>query len=107
MDTARLSLRPGETIQLFESMPKQAEAHQVYMVALIETPPFAGPSHAECNSYVVICAKEYEALTGGDTNLWGWVQMDYSTKDEIGEYMLENDANDGQWYYLVVEQSEV
>jgi hypothetical protein len=30
--------------------------------------------------------------------------MDYGTKDEIGEYMLENDANDGQWYFLVVEQ---
>lgn len=105
MDTARLSLRPEETIHLFESRPQRIGPYQVYAVALVKTLPFPGTSHAECDLLTLICAQMYQTSEGENTEseLWGWVHMDFETKSDIGSYMLENDAEIGKWYFLVVE----
>ena len=99
MDTARLSFRPNEVKEFYETYMPGA-----YAVALVSTPEMPGDSHPECHPLTVVCAGPYECKDSERPweSLWGWVVMDYYTKESIGDALVDAKCEVGRWYYMVI-----
>ena len=102
-NTARLSLRPDEVTEYFETYVAGA-----YAVALVRTPELPGEAHPECTPLTSVCIGQYkcnESERPGEV-LWGWFQMDDATKEEIGMTLEAAGCEIGRWYYMRVRTRE-
>ena len=103
MSVARLSLRPNEVAEYFETYVAGA-----FAVALVQTPELPGEAHPECMPLTSVCAGTYKCNASqrpGEV-LWGWYQMDAETKEEIGKTLEAEGCEIGRWYYMRVRTRE-
>jgi hypothetical protein len=99
--TAFLAMRPGEMFHLSERPYDQAGC---YAVMLHETPLFPGSEHhPESKNFTVLCAGWYNTEEGelGEERAWGWVHLEASTKEIIGNGLENIHAVPGKWYYML------
>lgn len=92
-----LALRPNEQ-RLYSPTPFEGEC---YAVMLLETPSPPGAQHPETLNMTVLCAGQYKTLVH-DVLDWGWIHLNFDTKEVIGNDMVEENFIPGQWYYMIV-----
>lgn len=103
-DCNLLAFRPGETLY-FRNGPLTPDPQvgvRVYRVALIPTPPIAYFTHNEHRNQCVICAEKYPTFSSGSEPLWGWVDLEPSTKTIIGNHLAELGARDNELFWMQV-----
>lgn len=94
-----LAFRPGEQ-RVYAELPFDQDG--CYAVMLLETPPLPmGFRHAESLCYTVLCAGQYSTVHH-ELKSWGWVYLDFDTKEIIGTDMMEYAFEPGRWYYMIV-----
>ena len=92
-----LALRTGEQ-RLYSPIPFEGTC---YAVMLLNTPPLPGDKHPESDPMTVICAARYTTISH-DALDWGWIHLDFDTKQIIGEDMVDSNFMPGQWYYMII-----
>ena len=95
----KLNLRNGESMQLRvypldENDVPNGMAIKV-MKILVNDLPVGNEWSDRCEPYAIVAIDKYP-------DGWGWIELDGDTKDEIGVYMQDCDAEIGKWYYLVI-----
>lgn len=75
----------------------------VYLVSLLETPKLPDTKHDTVWPLGVACLGWYPVDTPefGDA-AWGWLHLESTTKEVIGNDLVEGGIAPGQWYYMVL-----
>lgn len=111
LSTNNFYLRPGESYHLQKERPGLPESLpefvRVYIVALVETPPIPFSDeqglHDNHRNQTVIAAEVYPTAQSGGEYRIGWVNLGPDEKKMIGYDLLEKSANNGEWFYLVLD----
>ena len=99
---ATLALRPNEYRAYWpvadgltaEALRERFPMAEVYMVALLATPPIPTPKHDGSVPLGVCCLGWYPTVDHDDP-AWGWMHMDSSTKELIGRDLEEAGVRHG------------
>lgn len=105
IETAELAFRPGETRKYYtrDMLRKEdLERPGMFAVMIVEVPNFPGDRHPESTNFAIVCAASYECVESERPGeyLWGWVHLTASTKEALGQDLLDIEAKPGKWYYL-------
>lgn len=111
LHTNTLHFRPGETFWIEDLGPPDArrwqEYERGYMVALVDTPavPYTVEQgvHNKHRNMVVICAEVFSTIESGGEPRIGWVNVGPDEKTIIGELLLSEWAESGEWFLLVLD----
>lgn len=100
----KLALRLGEWYGL--DFEPRVTWPNIYAVCLLDVPAVPeGALYEQCRPYAVI-AMQYTAIEQGEDPKWGWVHLEYSTKQVLGQSLYElldrGAIKTGQWVYLTV-----
>ena len=103
-----LHFRSGEEFSLQSNKPDSVEDYErIYVVAQIETPALFGIEQCEihkehCN-IAIIAAESYPTISSNHKPLVGWVHLGYDEKTIVGDRLLEIDAKNGEWFYMILD----
>jgi len=109
---AVLALRPGEYRAYWpvadgptaKELRERFRTDDVYMVALLDTPPIPTPQHEGSVPLGVCCLGWYPTFHDDDP-AWGWLHLEYSSKELIGRDLEEAGAKPGEWQHMTLKMS--
>ena len=98
-----LALRPGESIRFYEDAPEKYR--YLYIVCLCSVPEFPDDVYKTCRGFAVCCAR-WQRWAMDKEPTFGWVHLDQSTKEAIGEDLEQMNVDTDRWYYMTVSPAE-
>lgn len=102
----KLAFRNGESMSittyppsLGDGNPTPAMTIQVMMVVVPDL-PIGDDWNDDCLPYAIVGMDKYEKG-------WGWIELEGDSKNEIGQYMMDWEAETNVWYYLSIYKLEL